>query len=352
MKKKILVIDDSALMRRVICDIINSDDRFEVVETAHDGVEGFNLICRNHYDAIVLDIYMPRMTGLELLMEMQKSHISANVMVASTTTKEGARETMLALEYGALEFIQKPENVMETKTDVFKNRFLELLEIVAGVAERKPVQLRSSIKPITPVIRRSTPSVGGKKLIAIASSTGGPKALQDVIPRLPEGIMAPILIVQHMPKGFTKSLAERLDELSAVPVKEYEDGEELLPGHVYVAQGGKHMKVCMRAGKPCVVSSDEPSREGVKPCANYMYESLRESFYDEIICVVLTGMGSDGTVGIKSLREKKRVRIIAQSEETCAVYGMPKSIVATGYVDSVVPIDAVTEEIMKNVGVR
>ncbi|NLG04119.1 MAG: chemotaxis-specific protein-glutamate methyltransferase CheB [Clostridia bacterium] len=354
MKKKILIIDDSALMRRVICDIISSDDRFEVVDTAHDGVEGFNLICRNHYDAIVLDIYMPRMTGLELLMEMQKSRISANVLVASTTTKEGARETMLALEYGALEFIQKPESVLETKSDTFKSRFLQLLEVVAGVDQRKPVLPREEVKPVTPMIRKSTTpvSVSGKKLIAIASSTGGPKALQDVIPRLPEGIMAPILLVQHMPKGFTKSLAERLNELSTVPVKEYVDGEELLAGHVYVAQGGKHMKAVYRGAKVCVVSSDEPAREGVKPCANYMYESLRDCPYDEIICVVLTGMGSDGTAGIKSLREKKRVRIIAQNEETCAVYGMPKSIVATGYADSVVPIDAVAEEIIKNVGVR
>lgn len=353
MKKKILVVDDSALMRRVLCDIINSDDRFEVTDTAHDGIEGFKKICHNHYDAVVLDIYMPRLNGLELLKEMQKSHVHANVLVASTTTKEGARETLMALEYGALDFIQKPENAADTKDASFQKRFLMLLDVVsrADVKTEKPKAAEPVQIPVRPIGR--TPRVGGgRKIIAIASSTGGPKALQEVIPKLPSNMKEPVLLVQHMPRGFTKSLAERLDELSALSVTEAQDGDLLEAGHVYVAQGGKHMKVVMQGGKEYIRLTDEPAREGVKPCANYMFESLIESGCDEVICVVLTGMGGDGTAGIKNLEAQKRVCVVAQSEETCAVYGMPKSIVTAGLADAVVPISQVADEIMKNVGVR
>ena len=358
MKKKILVVDDSALMRRVLCDIINSDERFEVADIAHDGAEGFKLICEKKYDAVVLDVYMPRMTGLELLKEMQKSNVTANVLVASTTTKEGARETVLALEYGALDFIQKPEKLFDAKSDTFSSHFLTLLDVVSrarNVAAIKPTVLtkRSAAKhelSAKPVVPR-TPS-RGSKIIAIASSTGGPKALQYVIPRLPADIGVPVLLVQHMPKGFTRSLAERLNELSALSVTEVTDGEPIQAGHVYVAQGGQHMKVIAKGGGHYIQLSDEATREGVKPCANYMYESLADSHYDEIICAVLTGMGSDGTVGIKNLKSSKKIYVVAQDEDSCAVYGMPKSVVTAKLADDVVPIDQMANEIIKNVGVH
>ncbi len=358
MKKKVLLVDDSALMRRVLCDIINSDDRFEVVDTAHDGVEGFKYICEKKYDAVVLDVYMPRMTGLELLKEMKKSNVTANVLVASTTTKEGARETLLALEYGALDFIQKPENALDTKSDKFTERFLTLLDVVARAgttAASRPSTGKtvSTVQDRKPIVAKPAriPS-HGRKIIAIASSTGGPKALQDVIPKLSADLKAPVLLVQHMPKGFTKSLAERLDELSELPVTEAVDGEQIAAGHVYVAQGGQHLKVVTKGGSHYISLTDEATREGVKPCANYMFESLAESAYDEIICAVLTGMGSDGTAGIRNLKSRKGIYVVAQDESTCAVYGMPKSIVAAELADSVVPIEHVADEIMKNVGVH
>jgi len=366
MKKKILVIDDSALMRRVICDIINEDDRFEVADIAHDGVEGLKFILLKQYDAIVLDVYMPRMTGLELLRELQKSNLSFNILVASTTTKEGARETLLALEYGALDFIQKPENIADTKSASFKNHFLMLLDVVSNVnakagkeksastyTKTEAMPQRKVINDRKGIVRATQRTVShANRVIAIAASTGGPKALQQVIPKIQKDIKAPILLVQHMPRGFTRSLAERLNELSEVFVKEAENGDILRDGYVYVAPGGKHMKVIMKGGDAVIHCTDEPTREGVKPCANYMFESLAESSFDEIICVVLTGMGGDGTAGIINLASQKRVRVVAQDEETCAVYGMPKSIVATGLVDTVVPIELVADEIIKNVGVR
>ena len=191
----------------------------------------------------------------------------------------------------------------------------------------------------------------GKKIIAIASSTGGPKALQEVIPLLPKDLKAPVLIVQHMPAGFTAALAERLDNLSAVKVREAREGDVLEEGQVYLAKGGSHMKVVRQAGRHVIHYTDEPLREGVKPCANYMYESLADSSFDEVICVVMTGMGADGTEGIKNLQKRKQITVISQSEDTCIVYGMPRSVVQAGVSQEVVPLTKIANEIIKNVGV-
>ena len=399
MKKKILIVDDSALMRRVLCDIINSDERFEVADMAIDGTEGFKYIVSRNYDAVVLDVYMPRMTGLEMLKEMQKSGVHANVMMASTTTAEGARETLDALELGAIDFIKKPENVADARHTEFRERFLSILEVVAnsrvgsirrtaapsdtkrtfstrydvnfhtkgesdikrlenagisrtGRVGTTPQGAAGIEKPPIQVTLRKHDAVSGEKIVAIASSTGGPRALQDVIPKLPANLNAPVLLVQHMPKGFTKSLAERLNDLSPITVSEAVDGETIEKGHVYIAPGGAHMKLKKKPGGYAIVLSDEPSREGVKPCANYMYESLMDSDYAEITCAVLTGMGADGTVGIKALNGKKKIYCVAQDEETSTVYGMPKAIAMTGLCNSVVPLLSVADQIIKNVGVR
>ena len=397
MKKKILIVDDSALMRRVLCDIINSDDRFEVADFAIDGAEGFKKIVAKKFDAVVLDVYMPRMTGLEMLEEMQKSNVHANVMMASTTTAEGARETLDALELGAIDFIKKPENVADARHDEFRNRFLSILDVVASSraqirrvaprpADAKPRTFSSRYdvnfhtkgesdlkrmeaagisghathdlgnlgaqKLSAGITLRKHTSVSGEKIVAIASSTGGPRALQEVIPRLPGNLNAPVLLVQHMPKGFTKSLAERLDQTSPIKVSEAVDGETIEKGHVYIAPGGQHMKLFKKPGGYVIRLTDEPTREGVKPCANYMYESLMDSDFAEITCAVLTGMGADGTAGIKALDTKKKIFTVAQDEETSTVYGMPRAIAVTGLCNSVVPLETVADEIIKNVGVR
>lgn len=192
----------------------------------------------------------------------------------------------------------------------------------------------------------------GSKIVAIASSTGGPHALQSVIPRLPRNLNAPILLVQHMPKGFTQSLAERLDELSSLRVKEASDGEELRKGTVYIAKGGVHMKVHRSsAGRYYIRYSDEPIRDGVKPNASYMFESLMDCGFENVVCVVLTGMGADGTEGIAALRENDNTYVIAQDEETCTVYGMPGSVVKSGLADAVLPLEQIAQEIIHRVGV-
>ncbi len=355
--KKILIIDDSALMRTVLSDIINSDSRFRVVDKAKDGVEGLDLLKRNTYDAVVLDINMPRMDGITLLRELQKNKIRAKIMMASTDTKEGAKVTMDALDLGALDFVHKPDRASECRGEDFTRHFINTL---AAVAEsRAPVAARAfsiedakESRKVVELVSRSASKITGSRIVAIASSTGGPRALQSVIPKLPKNLKTPVVLVQHMPEGFTASLAERLDSLSEVKVKEAAEGDVLQPGCVYISRGGKHMHIIKQGGKSVIHYMDGPTREGVRPCANFMYESLMDSDYDEICCVVLTGMGADGTEGIKNLKGKKKVYVIGQEESTCTVYGMPKAVATAGLVDQVVKLEDVAQEIILHVGVN
>ena len=354
--KKILVVDDSALMRRVLCDIIASDGRFEVADKANNGQVALDLLMRKKYDAVVLDVNMPVMNGLELLEELRKRKIPAKVIMASTLTSQGAKVTMDALDLGALDFVHKPDNAIDCKENTFSEEFLRVL--AAAADSREPVfeapfdmnKLRDDRKLVQLVGKHKTGT--GSKILAIASSTGGPKALQSVIPRLPKDLDCPVLLVQHMPVGFTKSLAERLNSLSEVTVTEAVEGEALEKGHVYIAKGGAHMNAVTKMGKTVIHYTSEPNREGVRPCANYMYESLADSPYDEVVCVVMTGMGMDGTEGIVNLKKQKKVHVIAQQESSCAVYGMPRSIVNAGLSDQVVDLDNIAQEIIMNVGLK
>lgn len=358
MKKNILVVDDSALMRRVICDIINSEGTFQAVDVCRDGLEAYESLKTKRYDGVVLDVNMPRMNGLELLERLQKEKIKANVIMVSTTTTKDAEVTILAMELGALDFVTKPTNIIEAKGEDFKQRLLKVLSAVLGT-ERYNRQNRTSVIPKTYTGERITlkkeASVGktGNKIVALACSTGGPKALQSVIPYLPVNLNAPMVLVQHMPAGFTKSMADRLNEVSPIHVKEAEDGDILQKGTVYIAPGGKHMEVKKSPdGSHKIRLNDMPAIGGLKPCANITYDSLRESGYAEVVCVVLTGMGADGTNGILSLAKKKPLYVIAQDAATSVVYGMPKAIAETGLVDEVVPLTEVAKSITKNVGVK
>ncbi len=356
MKKNILIIDDSALMRRVLSDIISSDDRFTVKDYARDGLEGLDLIIKNklQYDAVVMDINMPRMDGLEVLEQLQKHRIQVKIIMVSTLAKEGAKETIIALERGAFDFVTKPENYYEVKSEKFKNRLINTLVAATGFTQKTdPIVSTAAGVSATGKTLGNVKKVSGSKLIAIACSTGGPKSLKEVIPLLPEDIEAPILLVQHMPKGFTASLAARLNELSKVEVKEAKDGDVLKKGVVYLAPGGLHMEINQdKSGAYSVRLSDAPARDGLRPCANIMYESLAGSSYAQIICVVMTGMGSDGTEGIRQLSNKNNVYVISQDEASSVVYGMPRAVYAAGLSDEVVPLDKIAESITRSVGVH
>ena len=362
MKKKILVIDDSALMRRVLCDIIGSDDRFEVAGTAHDGEEGIELLKKNTYDAVVMDMVMPKKDGISVLKDLQALHKRVRVLVFSSETTEGAEITMEALELGAIDFVHKPSSIMGTHNEAFARDFLNRLGEVANsriIAHAAPSALphgrqsSGEARTARPVAQIAAPKAsGGRKIVAIASSTGGPRALQSVIPFLPGNLSTPVLIVQHMPAGFTASLAGRLDQQSRVHVVEAAENMEILPGTVYIAPGGKHMHIVEKRGGHFVHLADGPHREGVKPCANFMYESLAECGYDTVVCVVMTGMGADGTEGIKNLKTMKNTYVITQEQSTCAVYGMPRAAVTNGLSDEVEPLENLASAITKQVGVK
>lgn len=362
-KYKILIIDDSALMRSVESDIINKDSRFEVVNTASDGVTGLDLLIKNNglYDLVLLDVNMPKMNGLEVLTRVQKYKLRCKVIMVSTLVKEGARETILALERGAVDFVLKPTATKGESRDEFEKKLIAAISAALGCEEDEGI----SSKKATQILKEKLSDKGSDKrtgifetnrnkdkLVAIACSTGGPKTLKDIIPKIPKDIDAPIVLVQHMPAGFTKSLADRLNELSEVTVTEAKDGEELKKGHVYIAPGGKQLKIANKEkGVSVFQVTDDAPREGLKPCANIMYESLVDSQYNKIVCVVLTGMGSDGRVGIEKLSKSKETYIIAQDAATCVVYGMPRAIISSGMADEVLSLNNIADSIIKNVGV-
>ena len=351
MKKNILVADDSALMRRVICDIINSDEKFQVTDVCRDGLEAYEKLTRQSYDAVLLDVYMPRMSGLQLLERLRDEHIKATVVMVSTLTTKDAAVTMQAMELGAVDFVTKPQNIIEAKGKDFRNALISMLEAVLHMeAIRKQVVPATSIRA-TGMVHQPL-SRQGQRLVALACSTGGPKALHSVIPFLDPKMDAPMIVVQHMPPGFTQSLAERLNTLSKVQVKEAAEGDILQKGMVYIAPGGMHMEIVYSGGMHKVHLSSAPPIGGLRPCANVTYESLINSKYDGIVCVVLTGMGADGTEGIKKLDQKKPLHVIAQNAQTCVVYGMPRAIAEAGLVDEVVPLESIANTIMKNVGVK
>ncbi|MBP9000605.1 MAG: chemotaxis-specific protein-glutamate methyltransferase CheB [Lachnospiraceae bacterium] len=356
--KKILLVDDSALMRRVLSDIINSDKRFHIEKEAKNGLEALEILRTETFDGVVLDVNMPKMDGIELLRALASEGISARILMASTLTMDGAKVTLDALELGALDFIHKPEWSYKCKENNFDKELLDTLYAVCN-AKLKSV---SAVKPVTrrtieiqtgveQLVRKKAASITGNRLVAIAISTGGPKSLQSVIPFLPEDLNAPVVIVQHMPVGFTESLAQRMDAISRIAVSEAKEGEVLENGHVYIARGGQHLKLVKSGRGSRVHYSDEPPREGVKPSANYMYESLSDSGYDEIICVVMTGMGSDGTEGIRNLKLNKKVYCISQEKNSCIVYGMPKAADKAGITDESVELGNIAQEIILHVGV-
>ncbi len=380
--KKVLVVDDSALMRRVLSDIINKDEEFHTEHSARDGLEALKLMEQNDFDAIVLDIIMPRMNGIDFLKEVNERGYTAKIIIVSTIARKGVGETIEALELGAFDFVTKPGNLQEAKSGEFAAKVLSRLYLAmgmewnnilsgeieaseqilrrmrrsdAGVIQEHSERLETTeYKPEKRFPRSSMVNVNASgKLVALACSTGGPKALQQVIPKLPENLDAAVVLVQHMPVGFTASLSARLDEMSEIRVREAQDGEVLQKGTVYIAKGGSQMRVIEKNRHEFVLSvREEGARNGLKPCADILYESLRESSFEDITCVIMTGMGADGTKGILQLKETNKIYVIAQNAESSTVYGMPKAIVESGAADEIKDLDLIADAIIKHVGVR
>lgn len=350
-KIRVLVVDDSALMRLKISDILNSDKGIEVVATARDGEDGIKKITELKPDVVTLDIEMPRLDGLNALGYIM-SEIPTPVVMVSAYTQKGAEATLRALEYGAVDFVPKPSGTISRNIETIGNELIAKVKVAAAVDLDNLEFIRPKKTSEDYIKPKSKKNVPGVKVIAIGASTGGPRALGEIIPQLDPDIPAGLLIVQHMPTGFTKSFAARLDKESKVGVKEAEVGDRIEQGMVLIAPGDYHMTVIRETtgnGTTGVVSlNQDPPVFGLRPTVDVMMLSVAEVYDDKTVGVILTGMGSDGAKGMKAIKENKG-KTIAQGKDTCVVYGMPKAAIEKGIVDKVVPLNKIAEQIMKMV---
>lgn len=361
---RVLVVDDSAFMRKLLGNMLASDPRIQVVGLARNGDEALVRVKDLKPDVMTLDIEMPGINGLEVLRHVMEDNPLPVIMVSSLT-EEGAQATMLALDLGAVDFIPKQLNGSSVNIVGIQQ---ELVDKVISAHKAKGMLLRLSGKkngagkgdspllqepkrgqsPATAgAIARPTTSAlsaRGTKIVAIGCSTGGPKALQEVFPLFPKDFPAPILVVQHMPKFFTGPFAKRLNELSQIEVREAVEGDVPQPGLALIAPGGFHMRAVKKSFLEIVVSlSAEPPMLHV-PSVDVMLESVAQTFSGRAVGVILTGMGHDGQQGMKAIKAANG-RTIAQDEATCVVYGMPKAVVDNGLADKIVPLEGIAGEI-------
>jgi two-component system chemotaxis response regulator CheB len=336
----VLVVDDSAFVRQALSRMLGAAPDMEVVGVAVDGRDGVEKAAALRPDVVTLDIKMPRMDGLEALQRIM-AECPAPVLLLSSLTSEGADVTLRGLELGALDFVDKSRVQGQMNLLSLAEELKGKIRALAGAAVRVPQPLGVA-EPTPPA---AAPRAEGARVIAIGTSTGGPPALQAIIPRLPAGLASAILVVQHMPVGFTRSLAERLGARSAMPVREAEDGEPVLPGTVLIAPAGVHMRVKRRGVAVKVNLDDEPRSALHRPSVDVLMASVAKAYGARSFGIVLTGMGSDGVEGLRSIRLAGG-GTLAESEESCIIYGMPKAAVEAGVVDRSVPLWQVVDEIL------
>ncbi len=342
-KIRVLVIDDSAFMRRIIRQMLESHHDIEVVGTARDGMEGVEMALELEPDVITMDIEMPRMNGLDATQMIMEKSPRPIIMLSSLTT-EGAKATFDALDRGAVDYVSK--NLVSSALDVMKveKELVDKIRAVAGrrlfitqPRETRPEEVRLSMT------RSFTHSIG---MVIIGASTGGPKALQMILPHIPRNVQTSFLVVIHMPGAFTGAFAERLDSLCQLHVKEAENGEKVSPGKILVSPGGVQTMLKKRRGFEVYVEigNGDP---GIlyKPSIDISMTTAAMCYLGRSMGVILTGMGSDGKEGMRVIKEKGG-RTIAQDEATSTVFGMPKAVIEAGLADKVVPLEKMALEII------
>lgn len=337
---RVLIVDDSRFVRQAVARMLAAPD-IEVVGQARDGREGIALARELRPDVVTLDVQMPTLGGLETL-EKLMAEGPFRVLLLSSLTSEGAEVTLRGLELGALDFVDK------TTAQGHMNllSLTDELRVKVRALANAPYPARGEASPLPPPL--APVGTRGGQVVVIGASTGGPSALQAVVPRLPKGFPAAVLIVQHIPVGFTRSLAERLASRSALGVHEAQDNEPIRPGQVLIAPAGIHMKVEMRGGTATIRLDDQPKDSLHRPSADVLMSSVAKVFGKRAVGVVLTGMGSDGTLGLRDIRNAGG-RTLAESEESCVIYGMPKAAIEAGVVDRVAPLPRMADEILSAV---
>ena len=334
-KRRVLVVDDSAFMRRLTSQIIADSGEFAVAGTARNGYDALKQIHALDPDIVTLDVDMPELDGLSALGYIMSETPRPVVMLSAGTTNGGHAATLRALELGAVDFVLKPSGPISLDLRVISERLLSALR---DAASANLGGLRMLSRPVVDGSKgRSDPGSRATRAVVVASSTGGPRALAAIVPQLPRGLDAAVLIVQHMPAGFTKSLAQRLDLVSPVRIDEAEDGEAVMHGRVYVAPGGFHMTVRDDGAGPVIALDTTASVWGVRPAADLLFRSAVAVFGASTVAVVLTGMGRDGAEGARAVREAGG-RAIIQDRDTATIFGMPQAALQCAGADRVAPL--------------
>jgi two-component system, chemotaxis family, protein-glutamate methylesterase/glutaminase len=338
---RVLVVDDSALMRKLIPQIIQTDSSIQVVGTAMDGNFGLKKIEELQPQVVTLDLEMPGMGGIDMLKEIMRRHRMPVIVVSSHST-QGAAVTLQALSLGAFDFVAKPNDVFARMPQIAE----ELIGKIKAAAQSRGVKVRPvgvtprTVQKVTLDAKR-TPT----KVIAVGVSTGGPQALQYVFSQLPADFPGTILVVQHMPEGFTEMFARRMDEICAIRVKEAQSGDVLMAGRALICPGSRHLKVKRLPLGDVAVLSDEPRVNGHRPSVDVLFKSLAEEFGPKGVAVLMTGMGEDGAQGLGVVKAAGGMTI-AQNEESCVVYGMPKAAIDRGCAIRVVGLDILANTLL------
>jgi two-component system chemotaxis response regulator CheB len=333
---RVLVVDDSALMRKLIPQILATDSSIQVVGTAMDGNFGLKKIEELRPQVITLDLEMPGMGGLDMLKEITRRHRLPVIVVSSHST-EGASVTLKALSMGAFDFVAKPSDVSARMPEIAH----ELISKIKAAAQSRGIRVSTPSQSAARPVEKAAPNTKQRptRVVAIGVSTGGPQALQYLLPQLPKDFAGTILVVQHMPEGFTEMFSRRLDEICSIKVKEAQSGDLLLAGRALVCPGSRHLKVKRMPLGDVVVLSDEPRVNGHRPSVDVLFRSVAEEFGKDSLGVLMTGMGEDGAQGLGQLKAAGAMTI-AQNEESCVVYGMPKAAIERGYAIRVVGLEA------------
>ena len=333
---RVLVVDDSALMRKLIPAILARDSSIEVVGTAMDGAFALKKIEELRPDVVTLDLEMPRMDGLEMLrLIMRRAPLP--IILFSTHSTKGGYATLKALALGAVDFLAKPKEAAAGHLEEIADQLIAKIKVAKRAAKRKlpPVTVKEELPKLA---KASRPALAPRRVIAVGISTGGPNALQYVLSQIPSDFLSTIVVVQHMPEGFTEMFAKRLDECCPLEVQEARSGDLLLAGRVLICPGNRHMMVRRMPRGDMVVLSDGPPVNGHRPSADVLFHSVAQEFSLMSVGVLMTGMGEDGAEGLGAIKAAGGMTI-AQSEDSCVVSGMPRAAILKGYANKVIPLE-------------
>lgn len=350
---RVLVVDDSLVFRKLVSEALGGLPDVEVIGTASDGKAAISRVRERQPDLITLDVEMPEMDGLSVLEQVRARWPEVGVLMVSAHTVRGGERTIRALELGAFDFVTKPDQGdLEANRASLATSLRAILQAYAARHHVRGMLRKMASSPHLPAPLPPPPAPAPEPssradLVLIGLSTGGPTALAAVVPALPQNLPAPVIIVQHMPPVFTRSLAASLDAKSALQVKEADDGDLLAPGAVYLAPGGKQLRLVVSpSGERRLRVTDDPPEHSCKPAVDYLFRSVANQGVKNVLAVVMTGMGKDGTVGARLLK-RIGARIVAQDEATSVVFGMPKSAIDAGVVDKVCALGEIAAEIRR-----